>query len=510
MKSEIRKIALSRLLEKYKFCSCSRKALLRAAYEKIERKSQFMDMPTRWDHPSAMQMVVPADSRDFERPRFPSYIVTLPPASGKDVNHVDVNDGWWEGIKDTVTGWFSDETEEKVLLKQPSAQQPDMQEKDEPEAKPKAPEPKKPELSQLTPKEFSKYLGKIPPGKNREDFIVNSVLKNKAIRDQVQRQLKEQLVPVTTKGPGGSEITYHVTPDFLYIDTPDGRKRLQLSGVTAEKIGQEFDMEIPTDKMVDDIWEKARKLQPKPLSGSGVTIDGQRYSAQDVVSKTKDGYPIMMHPDAIDQYNRTINQQVGSGNDLVAGHMKTVTKQHATDSPNKLRLSGWKTPQGQPLQPSMQTYHDTDMYYDYSHGARYASKKVTVKYPDGTVKETTLKDLLNNPKMYAAISRVPGYTQYGESQSAPSPAPPRMVSQRSVMPRGPEIRRMQGALRKLDADSSRGLVVDGIWGPITSKAVNLANNKFNLSLDISPSIENARKNSNKIDKHLQDARANNV
>ena len=192
-----------------------------------------------------------------------------------------------------------------------------------------------------------------------------------------------------------------------------------MTGATAEKIGKEFNMELPTDKMVDDIWEASSvKVRPPPLSASGVEIDGKRYSAQDVVSRSRGGVPIMMDPQALAEYNRKINEQLvdKDSSALVAGHLKTITKQRKGDDPKKLRLSGWKGEKGKALQPSQLTHHGVGHYYDYSHGTRYASNEVTVTLSDGTEEKTTMKELLDHPERYSAMAYKPGYTQYAYSE----------------------------------------------------------------------------------------------
>ena len=282
----------------------------------------------------------------------------------------------------------------------------------------KDPRAKSEDASSISNKEFLDQLSGMPPGKTREDFLYKTISKNPKVKAQIARQLKDQLVPVTVKGPLGTTITYNVTPDFLYIDTPSGRKRLQMTGSTAEKIGKEFNMELPTDKMVDDIWEAASvRVRPPPLSASGVEIDGKRYSAQDVVSKSRNGVPIMMDAKALAEYNRMINEYLKDKDNsaLVAGHLKTITKQRKGDDPKKLRLSGWKGEKGKALQPSQLTHHGVDHYYDYSHGTRYASNEVTVTLPDGTQEKTTIRELLDHPERYVAMAYKPGYTQYAYS-----------------------------------------------------------------------------------------------
>lgn len=211
------------------------------------------------------------------------------------------------------------------------------------------------------------------PSPQREEFILRTL--TSLPREQVVKTLK----PVTVSKPDGTKVTYNVMPDYITVDG----MRVPMSGSTAQKVADHFGMNLPTPKMVDEIYQNADvKVSAQPLSGSGTNVNGKQYSGSQVVDQGV-GYA----PFAIN-YNDKINKQLADkgydGNGIVAGFAKDIVP----PIKGTLGLYGLYDAKGKPIQGGNgQTPHDTKTHSEYGTFVRLVSPTVNVTYPDGK-KET--------------------------------------------------------------------------------------------------------------------------
>lgn len=249
------------------------------------------------------------------------------------------------------------------------------------------------------PTDFKEKFLQMPPGPEREQFVLEEIKKRKPID-------KSKLVPVTVEGPGGTKITYKVLPDFITIDGI----RVPMSGQTAQKVADHFGMMLPTAKQTEQIWQAANvRMRPPPLSAGG-RIGNKYYSGEEVVrSKISD-------PDAAVAYSEMIEEELrrrrekGEAGPLVAGHMKNIIMPESDE--DKLGLYGWFGEEGEPLEPSKITGHDTSVHTEYGAGARPIASDVTITLPNGKQVTAPMNQLLAHPEFSKYISNRPGVRKY--------------------------------------------------------------------------------------------------
>ena len=244
----------------------------------------------------------------------------------------------------------------------------------------------------LNTKFFKEKFLELPPGPQREKFVYDSIIQRKPLT----------LVPITVTAPNGTKITYKVMPDYITIDGI----RVPMSGKTAQKVADFFGMHLPTTKQSRQIWENADvKIRPTPLSAGG-KIGNKYYSGQEVVNhKISDSDSALAYSNLI---QKEIQQHKGPKN-LIAGHMKDIV---APENPNKLGLYGWWGKDGKPLEPSKVTSHDTNLHSEYGAGTRLVDDTVKLELPDGSVKFTSIRNVLNDPTLFSAISESKGVKRY--------------------------------------------------------------------------------------------------
>lgn len=243
---------------------------------------------------------------------------------------------------------------------------------------------------------FKEKFLSLPPGPEREQLVYDEVTK---------RNIKANLVPVTVEGPNGIKITYKTMPDYITIDGI----RVPMAGKTAQKIADHFKMLLPTSKMDKQIWEAADiKFRPTPLSSGGYKDQsGKHYSPKEVVQSR------IGASDAAVAYSSMIQQELANKdtkNKLLGGHMKSIIQPERDSS--KLGLFGWYGESGDPLEPSVQTKHDTSVHAEYGAGTRLIDEKVTVTLPNGKVINTSMDKVLSHPQLYQLVSNVQGKKSY--------------------------------------------------------------------------------------------------
>lgn len=247
------------------------------------------------------------------------------------------------------------------------------------------------------------YLRFGQPSARREQFVLDTL--TSLPRDQVVKTMK----PITISKPDGSKITYEVMTDYITVDG----MRVPMSGVTAQKVADHFGLNLPTPRMVDEIYKNADvQVTAQPLSGSGATVNGKNYSGSQVV-QTGVGYA----PFAA-AYNDKVNQQLADkgvqagGNQIVAGFAKDIVPPAKEGS---LGLYGLYDSKGRPIQGGNgQTPHDTNTHTEYGSYVRLVSPTVKITNPNGSVETRPLSSVYQ----YARYTPAPEGSNKPEQQIA--------------------------------------------------------------------------------------------
>ncbi|MEM6608043.1 MAG: hypothetical protein AAF689_05635 [Pseudomonadota bacterium] len=173
-----------------------------------------------------------------------------------------------------------------------------------------------------------------------------------------------QLRPVSFSGvtSGGQEavVTICVTPDYLAIGSDADHVRVPLGLPAALQMADQFDMMLPTPRMVDAIYAQADlRLRPQPMT-PGAQMTSTRY--------------FLRHDALVDDQMARAGGRLGI---LVAGQKKDVViANRLSSNPGRVAIYGWHQASGSPIQP-LSTVHGAQ-YADYSHGIRLISRTAFV------------------------------------------------------------------------------------------------------------------------------------
>jgi len=217
-------------------------------------------------------------------------------------------------------------------------------------------------------------------GVKRDDVVLREIL-----RGNMPGFLRN-LVPVRVTGRAGDgrnvEITLCVTPDYLALGSDRDYVRVPLGLRAATRIGDEFNMLLPTPRMVDLIYRAAAlRLAPRPMEPG----------------------PQMTSTAYFTRHNATVEaQRVSAGavqGTLISGHKKDVVlTTRLASNRGRVAIYGWHRTNGQPIQP-LSTVHGAG-YADYSHGVRLVSRTA---YLDG--KPVDLRNLIADPRYAGLLSK---------------------------------------------------------------------------------------------------------
>jgi hypothetical protein len=201
--------------------------------------------------------------------------------------------------------------------------------------------------------------------------------------------------------------TYYVTPEYLAIGADDDYFLMQMTPTLAQRIANKLQCNLPTKKMVDDIYATAAvKLRPQPIPPSDAMITVPVFK---------------QHNDSVWQLRR---EQLSGHllSTLVGGHKKDVVVTNKINNPTptgKVAIYGWHQLSGVPIQPLYTGHADT--WADYSHGIRLVQLAMKV---DGADK--TITDVLNDPNLAGLLSDeglIP-IARYPTPADSTSPLPP--------------------------------------------------------------------------------------
>lgn len=154
--------------------------------------------------------------------------------------------------------------------------------------------------------------------------------------------------------------TVFVMPEYLAIGSDDDFLRIPMNLHTATTIAEQFDLMLPTKKMVDAIYAQSHcRFVPQPMPAGDRMTSTEYYRT---------------HNGMIDQQSHTRGFSTGA---LMAGHKKDVVLTNRLRSkPDRIAIYGWHRGVGEPIQP-LSTVHGAG-YADYSHGIRLVSKTVLI------------------------------------------------------------------------------------------------------------------------------------
>lgn len=195
-------------------------------------------------------------------------------------------------------------------------------------------------------------------GTSRDTAIAREVL-----RGNVPAFLRD-LAPVSFTGvlPNGrsAQITICVTPDYLAVGSDADFVRVPLGLSAAAQIAEEFNMMLPTTRMVDAIYAQADlRLSPSPME-PGSQMSSTAY--------------FMRHNATVEGQRQNAGGRLGM---LVSGHKKDlVLTNRLSSAPGRVAIYGWHRRGGNPIQP-LSTVHGAE-YADYSHGIRLVSRTAFV------------------------------------------------------------------------------------------------------------------------------------
>jgi hypothetical protein len=242
---------------------------------------------------------------------------------------------------------------------------------------------------------------KLPPrsadAQGGRDF--SRAIRDLSLKDRENRVLAEtragnipaflrKFAPITVSH-GDRHATFFVTPDYFAIGADDDFLLMPLSPLTGQAICDLVDCQLPTTKMVDEIYKSAAlKLTPILIPPS----------------------PEMTTVRVFAQHNQLVAAQrdIKAPFRLVAGQKKdVVVSNKLEDTSGKVAIYGWHKPDGKAIQP-LYTGH-SDSWVDYSHGVRLVSRKLLV---DG--RETTIDAVLADRELAPLLSDegVVSYTRY--------------------------------------------------------------------------------------------------
>lgn len=187
------------------------------------------------------------------------------------------------------------------------------------------------------------------------------------------------LAPVSFSSRTGDSLVVWVTREYLAIGSDTDFVRMPLSLPSAQTIAREFEMVLPTPRLVDAIYAQADlRLNPQPMTPGPEMRSNAYYGRHQRLIET---------------------QRAGRApRGLIAGHKKdVVVTVRMLRQPGRVPIYGWHRDVGDPIQP-LSLVHGAD-YEDYSHGLRLVHP---VAYLNGA--PVDLKALLRDPLWGAQLS----------------------------------------------------------------------------------------------------------
>ena len=233
------------------------------------------------------------------------------------------------------------------------------------------------------------------PRDQREERIAAEILRGNV--PEFLRRFKTIRITAVLKDGKPHTIDLRVMPDYLSVGSDTDFVRVPLTPTTATKIAGAFDCDLPTRKIVDEIYRQADvKLEPRPMTERREAVD-----------------TLIEHNQIIEEQRK--GHRLG---ELVAGIKKDVVlTNRLAEKPGHVAIYGWHKLDGTPIQP-LTTIHIAT-YVDYSHGIRLMGRQVDV---DG--KAMNIGDVLRSPDLCTLATDegpINIATMYAQPTTAPTP-----------------------------------------------------------------------------------------
>ncbi|RYG20753.1 MAG: hypothetical protein EOO07_04315 [Chitinophagaceae bacterium] len=180
------------------------------------------------------------------------------------------------------------------------------------------------------------------------------------------------------------KINMFTLPDYFAIGANDDYFYVPMTPMLAQRIANLLNCSLPTKKMVDLVYEKAKiRLAPSPIPPTKAMTTVPVFIVHNGI----------LQEQLIPYRAQQLQSQLTSGNkkDIIISN-KIYTEQTA-----KVVIYGWHQLNGKPIQPVYNKHLNT--WADYSHGARFIQNRVTINR-----KKTTLQKVLSDPKLCILLS----------------------------------------------------------------------------------------------------------
>jgi hypothetical protein len=180
---------------------------------------------------------------------------------------------------------------------------------------------------------------------------------------------------------GGRQRQIHasleVMPDYLAVGSDDDFVRTPMTPQTAQRIADLFGCLLPTPKIVDAIDGQADvHLAPRPLTHRREAV-ATFLEHHEIIEEQWAGKPLGL---------------------LLTGIKKDIVlSPRIFERPHRLAIYGWRSLNGQPIQPL--TIVHSDRYVDYSHGVRLVRNAIRIDD-----REYEITELLADPDRCTLVS----------------------------------------------------------------------------------------------------------
>ncbi len=179
----------------------------------------------------------------------------------------------------------------------------------------------------------------------------------------------------------GHHLVYWVMADYLSLGNDADFVLMPLSWVTAKSLLKQWNMLLPTAKMVDQIFQQAERIHWP-----------HAFPPSDAMRST----PYLLNHNA---WIQAVTQLEFIDHPLIAGHKKDlVVSPRLLTAAKRVAIYGWHNlANGAAIQP-LSLWHG-DFYVDYSHGLRLVAPEAEL---DG--KRVALKAILKDPDLAPLVS----------------------------------------------------------------------------------------------------------